>query len=109
MTRHRSLRDAEAKLQEFTVNAQCSPSSLLRHELNQLSDTDIDRWTPLLPRETSPVAAKCAAMPAGNGRRLHDRQRRPQILEGNPEEPIGLEHAWPTPLVDEDRELLAQG
>jgi len=95
------------------MNPRRSPSILLRHELDQLSQTHVDRWAPLFPREAPPVAAECTAVPADDGRGLHNRQRRdpvrPQIPEGNPEQPINRAQPRPATLVDEGRELLSQG
>jgi hypothetical protein len=102
-----ALGDVEAKLEQFTVDARCTPQGVgCGHLVNQVLEVVVQaRAAADLSRSSGPIPREPAPMPADNRGRAQDHQGRrpawPQPTQCNPEPAIGSPHRRlrPAPLI----------
>jgi hypothetical protein len=114
---HLALGHVEAQLEQFGVEARCTPGGILgSHPADQLPDFQILGWPPgfsAFPGEGLPKFEKALPMTADNGFRRDDDQGiasfGPETTKENPEGPIGVGQLGTRLLMLEGRSLVLQG
>src|SRR5437588_4893696 len=112
----RRLRDLDSQLEQFSVNAGCSPQGVgLAHVPNQIANLPThlgsSRSTPRFP---CPVPNESSALPAEDSVRLNHLQTSPpagpESIQHNPQQPVAVVEAQVTRgVLLENRQLVTKG